>query len=411
MTTCRQLLQGTAALAAATGAANLLSRGSLAATPYLGPSTLPGGTLASAVLDTLPGKKPLIKRSYRPPNYESPIHSFRTAFTPNDEFFVRWHLADIPEVDAASWRLKVGGAGAEKPLELSLDDLGRDFEQVEIAAVCQCSGNRRGLSNPHVMGVEWGYGAMGNAKWKGVRLKDVLARAGAKPEAVEIAFNGADKGAVEATPDFIKSIPAWKAMDDNTLIATHMNGEPLPHWNGFPARIVVPGWTATYWVKQVTEINVLTQPQGGFWMATAYRIPLGKFPLVDRFITQESATNTPITEIVVNSLITNFLNGNRIRVGKPTAVRGIAWDGGYGIARVDVSINGGKTWRPAILGEDLGRFAWRQWHFPFAARERGRLTVMARATNTRGATQTSELIFNPAGYHNNVIQTITLKAV
>jgi DMSO/TMAO reductase YedYZ molybdopterin-dependent catalytic subunit len=411
MTTRRRLFQGAGAMAAAAGAGSFLTRAGLAAAPYLGPPDLPSGTLSSASLEALPGKKPLIKRSYRPPNYESPIQTYKQAFTPNDEFFVRWHLSDIPEVDAASWRLKVGGAGAETPLELTLDQLGKDFEQVELAAVCQCSGNRRGLSTPHVTGVEWAYGAMGNAKWKGVRLKDILTKAGARKEAVEIGFNGADKGVVEQTPDFIKSVPAWKAMDENTLVATHMNGEPLPHWNGYPARIVVPGWTATYWVKQVNEINVLTEPQGGFWMAAAYRIPLGKFPLVDRFTSQETATNTPITEMVVNSLITNLLTGYRIRVGKPTAVRGIAWDGGYGIARVDVSINGGHSWRPAILGDDLGRFAWRQWHYPFTPKQRGQHAIMARATNTRGATQTSELIFNPAGYHNNVIQTVTVNAV
>jgi len=406
MPTRRDILSGAGAVAATAGASSLLSHAGVAAVPEL-----PKGTLDSAVLEALPGKKPLIKRSYRPPNYETPVKVFSEAFTPNDEFFVRWHLSDIPEVDVGNWKLKIAGDGAETPLEFTLDQLSKEFEQVEIAAVCQCSGNRRGLSQPHVMGVEWGYGAMGNAKWKGVRLKDVLAKAGIKKETVEISFNGADKGAVEATPDFIKSIPAWKAMDENTLIATHMNGDPLPHWNGFPARIVVPGWTATYWVKQVTDISVLTQPQGGFWMATAYRIPLGKFPLVDRFITQETAANTPITEMVVNSLITNLQDGNRIRTGKPNAVRGIAWDGGYGIAQVDVSINGGRSWRPAVLGDDLGRFAWRQWHYPFTPKDRGRYAIMARATNNRGATQTSELIFNPAGYHNNVIQKITVKAI
>ena len=408
MTTRRQLLQG-----AAFAAVPVLwgSRASGAAQPYLGPAALPRGTLESAVLDALPGKKPLIKRAYRPPNYETPLASFEQAFTPNDEFFVRWHLSDIPEVDAASWRLRVGGDGAASPLELSMEQLSKDFEQIELAAVCQCSGNRRGLSDPHVTGVEWGYGAMGNARWTGVRLKDILAKAGARKEAVEIAFNGADKGVVEKTPDFIKSIPAWKALDENTLIATRMNGEPLPHWNGFPARIIVPGWTATYWVKQVTDISVLMQPQGGFWMAAAYRIPLGKFPLVDRFVSQESATNTPVTEMVVNSLITNLEDGAELRAGQAAEVRGIAWDGGYGIAEVAVSADGGKTWAPATLKEDLGRFAWRQWSFSFTPQGGAEHVIMARATNMRGQTQVPELIFNPAGYHNNVVQKITVKAV
>lgn len=411
MTTRRTCLQGAASLAVAAAAPVHLGRAALAAEPYLGPATLPSGTLESALLDALPGKKPLIKRSYRPPNYESPLEVFQEPFTPNDQFFVRWHLSDIPEVDGASWRLKIAGEGAEKPFEVSLQQLASDFEQVELVAVCQCSGNRRGLSDPHVTGVEWGYGAMGNAKWRGVRLRDILAKAGVKKETIEIGFNGADKGVVDATPDFIKSIPAWKAMDENTLVATHMNGEPLPHWNGYPARIIVPGWTATYWVKMVSEINALTKPQGGLWMAAAYRIPLGKFTLVDRFVTQETDKNTPITEMVVNSLITNLLDGDQLPAGKPSDVRGIAWDGEYGIAEVEVSIDGGRTWQAAVLGEDLGRFAWRQWSFPFTPRSKGEHRIMTRATNVQGTSQVLRLIFNPPGYHNNVVQTVTIQAV
>ena len=155
----------------------------------------------------------------------------------------------------------------------------------EIVAVNQCSGNRRGLSNPHVAGVEWGYGAMGCARWKGARLKDVLAMVGLKPEAIEIAFNGADGPAFDKTPDFIKSLPVWRAVDESTLIAYEMNGAPLPHFNGFPARLIVPGWTGTYWMKHLISVTALTKPQGGFWMNPAYRIPVGKFPVVARFVT------------------------------------------------------------------------------------------------------------------------------
>ena len=214
---------------------------------------------------------------------------------------------------------------------------------VEVVAVNQCSGNRRGLSKPHVAGVEWGYGAMGCARWKGARLKDMLDKVGVKKEAIEIGFNGADGPAIDKTPDFIKSIPVWKAMDADTIIAYEMNGAPLPHFNGFPARLIVPGWTGTYWMKHLTTINVLTKPQGGFWMKPAYRIPVGKFPVVARFITQEDATSTPITEIVVNSLITSHRDGAKVKRGKVT-VSGLAWDGGYGIRAVQVSTDGGKTW-------------------------------------------------------------------
>src|SRR5205807_9054955 len=175
---------------------------------------------------------------------------------------------------------------------------------------------------------------------------------GFKKETIEIVFDGADDPAVDKTPDFVKSIPVWKALEETTLVAYEMNGEPLPHWNGFPARIVVPGWTATYWMKHLTSITVATKPFDGFWMKSAYRIPLGRFPVVARFTSQETAVNTPITEIVVNSLITNPADGANVKMG-PVAMGGIAWDGGYGINTVEVSSDGGKTWLAATLGEDL----------------------------------------------------------
>jgi len=389
------------------GAAPWLS--ALAADPRIGPASLPQGALDSGLLDTLPGKVALIKKTYRPPNFETPVEYFDEAFTRNDAFFVRYHLSAIPQVDAASWKLSVGGEAAEKSFELTLEALKREFEAVEIAAVCQCSGNRRGLSNPHVTGVEWGYGAMGNAKWKGARLKDVLARAGIKKDALEIVYDGADGPAMDKTPDFVKSLPIWKALDENALLAYEMNGEPLPHWNGYPVRIVVPGWTATYWMKHVTSIQAVSKPYNGFWMERAYRIPKGKFPIVDRFISQETEANTPITEMVVNSLITNLQDGAVLPAGKAAAVRGIAWDGGYGMREVSVSIDGGATWRPAELGPDLGKFAWRQWSYTLPTGQPGNYSVMAKATNAVGASQTFDLVFNPAGYHNNVVQRLKVK--
>jgi DMSO/TMAO reductase YedYZ molybdopterin-dependent catalytic subunit len=263
---------------------------------------LPAGTRSEAVLATLPGKKPLIKLTYRPPNYEAPLAYLRTAITPNDEFFVRYHLADIPQIDAGTWKLSLGGEGANGDLQIGLNDLKR-LPAFEVVAVCQCSGNRRGLVQPHVAGVQWGRGAMGCARWKGARLKDVLDLVGLNKEAVEVVFDGADGPVLDKTPDFVKSLPVWKAIEETTLVAYEMNGEPLPHWNGFPARIVAPGWTATYWMKHITSITVVTRPFDGYWMKTAYRIPVKTFPLVARFISQETAVTTPITEIIVNSLI------------------------------------------------------------------------------------------------------------
>jgi DMSO/TMAO reductase YedYZ molybdopterin-dependent catalytic subunit len=368
---------------------------------------VPAGLGSSAVMEALPGKKPLIKLSYRPPNYEAPLQYFRSPITPNDQFFVRYHLSDIPDVDAKSYKIAVGGDGANGQTEITLDAL-KKMPSYELTAVNQCSGNRRGLSQPHVAGVEWGYGAMGCARWKGARLKDVLDVVGLKPEAIEIAFNGAEGPAYDKTPDFIKSLPVWKAIEESTLIAYEMNGEPLPHFNGFPARLVVPGWTGTYWMKHLISITALTKPQGGFWMNPAYRIPIGIFPVVARFISQENATSTPITEIVVNSLITSHADGAKVKVGG-VSVGGLAWDGGYGIRAVEASTDGGKTWSTASLGDDLGRYAFRPWTFALAAK-RGKNTVMVSATNKIGQTQTATLLFNPAGYHNNVMQSITLNA-
>jgi hypothetical protein len=248
---------------------------------------------------------------------------------------------------------------------------------------------------------------MGCARWKGVRLKDVLDKVGLRKEAIEIAFDGADGPVVDKTPDFIKSIPVWKAMEESTLVAYEMNGAALPHFNGFPARLVVPGWTGTYWVKHLVSINATTRPEPNYWMSSAYRIPLGKFPLVARFTSQDTAVNTPITEMMVNSLITSHGNGARVSAG--TMLAGIAWDGGYGIRAVEISSDGGTTWVSAALGTDLGRYAFRTWSIPLQVK--GQHTIMARATNVIGSSQTTALIANPAGYHHNLVQSISLTVV
>jgi DMSO/TMAO reductase YedYZ molybdopterin-dependent catalytic subunit len=407
MITRRDLLEVVGGIFAVAGTGSVVAAPGDAKGQALLSPLLPAGTRAEAVLDTLPGKKPLIKLTYRPPNYEAPLAYLGTPITPNDEFFVRYQLADIPRVDATTWKLSVGGEGANKDLQLTLEEL-KKLPAFEIAAVCQCGGNRRGLFQPHVAGVQWGNGAVGCARWKGARLKDVLNLIGLKEDAVEIVFDGADGPVFDKTPDFVKSLPVWKAVEDTTLVAYEMNGEPLPHWNGFPARIVVPGWIATYWVKHITKITAVTKPFDGFWMKTAYRIPVGKFPLVERFISQETAVNTPITEILVNSLITSPNDGTRVNAGQRMVLSGIAWDGGYGISSVGLSADNGKSWIQATLGEDLGNYAFRIWSHEFTPETRGKLSFSVSATNKLGQTQTNELIQNPAGYHHNVVQTLTL---
>ena len=395
----RQMLTGLGGAALAAGPARAVDK------PFWLSPQLPAGTREEATLEALPGKQKLIRLTDRPPNYETPIESFRTPITPNDEFFVRYHLADIPPMDQLNgWSLTVGGDAAERQVTLSLDDL-RGLEQMEVAAVCQCSGNRRGLSTPHVPGVEWGYGAMGNAVWRGPRLKDVLAKAGVKAGAAEVWLNGADGPVLPTTPDFLKSLPMDKAMADEVIVATMMNGQPLPHLNGYPARIVVPGWTATYWMKHVTGIQVSSKPLENFWVKAAYRVPAGMFPVDRPFPTQDNEKTWPITEMVVNSVIADPVGGARLTAAGFT-IEGVAWDRGHGIRQVEVSLDGGKSWKPAALGKDLGRFAFRAFSFPTGRIEAGNYLLSSRATNNAGETQVDTLKFNPAGYHNNVPQQI-----
>jgi DMSO/TMAO reductase YedYZ molybdopterin-dependent catalytic subunit len=364
-------------------------------------AALPAGTLASSVLDALPGKRPLIKRTFRPPNYETPVEVFREVYTPNDAFYVRWHSA-IPELALADWRLRIAGPAAQTPREYSHAEILRRFKRHEVAAVNQCSGNRRGLFSPHVPGVQWGYGAMGNAVWGGVRLKDLLEDAGIATGAVEVVANGADAPMLTG-PDFVKSLPMWKALDPDTLLAFEMNGAPLPPTNGFPARLVVPGWTATYWIKAVTELTLSDKAFDGFWMKTAYRVPKGMFGASD-FGSQDTEQNSPITSIRVNSLIVGPTPGSALAAGRRVEVTGIAWDGGSGIRAVEVSLDGGATWRKAKLGRELGRYSWRQWRYDFEPKAAGTATVLVRALGRDGATQSEKLVHNPAGYHHNLVQ-------
>jgi len=357
-------------------------------------------------LSRLPGKRALIRRAFRPPNYETPLADLVPAFTPNDAFFVRYHLALIPEIDPRTWRLSVGGASAAHPLVLSLADLHESFESVTLAALNQCSGNRRALFEPRVPGVQWGVGAMGNALWRGVRLRDVLERAGIIAGALEVWFKGADRPALEATPQFQKSLPMDRALDDSTLIAFEMNGAPLPRWNGAPARLIVPGWTGTYWMKHLTELRIEPQPLTNFWMKSAYRLPAGAFPA--HFASQDTAETVPITEILVNSLITAPAAGRLLHRGEPAALRGKAWDNGAGIARVEVSVDGRRSWREAALGRDLGRYAWREFSLPLDTSHAGQIGIAVRAVSRNGTQQPDRLTFNASGYHDNIVQTLNV---
>lgn len=393
----RQFIKKTASVLAAFGGLSLWQR-----------STLAIAAEEASIPSDLNSKEALIKRTYRPPNYETPVDYFDVPFTPNKHFFVRYHHAVIPEVNAEQWRLRIGGDAILKPLEFTLDQLRTGFKTVEIAALCLCAGNRRSQFQPPVPGIQWQSGAMGNARWRGVRLNDVLRMAGIGKSALEVILEGADSGVTKSTPDFIKSLPLAKAIDENTLIAFEMNGEPLPHWNGFPARLIIPGWTATYWMKHLTAINVISKPFDGFWMKTAYRLPKDRFPS-GQFGTQDTETTMPVTEMVVNSLITNLVDGQTLSAEKANKIKGVAWDGGNGIAQVEVSTDGGNSWHKAILNQDYGRFSWRQWYLIFQPRHPGEYHIMARATSNSGTSQPLAAVANASGYHHNAVQKITIQ--
>lgn len=366
--------------------------------------------LAGRPLVRYPEKTDLILLTSRPPQLETPMKYFTRAITPNEAFFVRYHVTPIPtRVDLATWRLKVGGV-VERPLELSIDDLKNQFDSVTVTAVAQCSGNSRGRFSPRVFGGQWGDGAMGCATWTGVRLRDVLTAVGIKKEAVDVTFNGLDTPAFPSVPDMMKSLPAARILEDSDiLIAYQMNGEPLPMLNGFPARLIVPGWFADYWIKNLSEIRVLDRADENFWTKSAYRIPDTPCGCVEPGATPQRTV--PISRLKVRSFIASPAKGARIPVDRPVTLQGIAFDGGLGIAEVQISHDAGLTWHRARLGTDLGRFAFREWSFAWTPHKAGRYRVQVRAFNTIGESQSETPLWNPSGYQRNVVEQIELSVI
>ncbi|HEU0282695.1 MAG TPA: molybdopterin-dependent oxidoreductase, partial [Gallionella sp.] len=331
-------------------------------------------------LATYPQKRELILMTARPVQLETPFHIFNEGvFTPNDAFFVRWHLSEVPtSIDGDAFQIKVRGQ-VKQPLSLTVADLQNTFEAVEIAAVCQCSGNSRGFSNPRVAGGEWANGAMGNALWKGVRLRDILNRAGLAADAVQVRFNGAEGPVMKATPDFIKALDLDVALGEDVIVAYSMNGEPLPLLNGFPVRLVVPGWFATYWVKMLEDIEVIAKPDQNFWMNPAYRIPDN--PCACMQPGQQGVKTVPINRMNVRSFITSLADGARIKGDHTYEVKGIAFDGGYGIARVLFSTDGGRNWSQAQLGKDHGKYSFREWRAGFTPKTGRQYELMCLAVS------------------------------
>ncbi len=368
---------------------------------------LPGGPSDRPLTGGFPGKGPMIVQRVHPPLLETAMDVFdRDVFTPNDRFFVRWHWGDIPTmIDVASFRLAIHGH-VRTPLMLSLAQLLR-MPRIEMAAVNQCSGNSRGLFQPRVPGAQWANGAMGNARWMGVRLRDVLDQAGVLADAVAVRFGGLDGLTVPGAPRFEKALAIDHARDGEVMIAFGMNGEQLPLLNGFPIRLVVPGWYSTYWVKMLSDIEVLAAPDDRYWTSKAYRIPAT--PGADVAPGSKDFPTVPITRMVPRSFITSHREGQVVGQGPGVAVGGIAFGGDSGVAKVEISDDGGRSWRVAILGPDHGKYSFRRWDAPLSTGQVGRQTLMVRCTNAAGLAQPMQPIWNPSGFMRNTVETLTIE--
>jgi DMSO/TMAO reductase YedYZ molybdopterin-dependent catalytic subunit len=370
---------------------------------------LPSDPRERSMTHDFPEKGSMILQRTRPPLLETPMEVFdRGVFTPNEEFYVRWHWAVIPNsVDVNTFRLAVRGH-VNQELKLSISDI-LAMPRVELAAVNQCSGNSRGFFLPRVAGAQWAHGAMGNARWTGVRLRDVLDRAGIKAGAVQVRFNGLDEPVVPDAPDFKKAIDIDHARDGEVMIAFSMNGEQLPLLNGFPLRLIVPGWYSTYWVKMLSDIEVLDKPDANYWMAVAYTIP--ETPHANIAPGQTGVKMVPINRMVPRSFFTNLTAGASIPVNTRVQVRGIAFGGDTGVAKVELSPDGGKSWQPTTLGKDYGKYSFRQWQTSVPLSEKGNHALMVRCTNLAGDVQPDEPNWNNSGFMRNVIETVQLVAV
>jgi sulfite oxidase len=364
--------------------------------PFLGWLTTPG----SAHAESSALKHPMIERSARPLNYETPVGALGTRITPVDRFYIRNHF-DHPSLDAASWRLSIDGL-VDKPIVLALADLEK-MKQVTVEAVLQCAGNGRGLFVPHVAGVQWQRGAVGNARWTGPRLRDVLALAHPKKEARYLELQGHERPVLEKTPRFIRGIPVAKGVHEDTIIALRMNDVPLPMAHGLPARLVVPGWVADDWMKWLARVTLLPDEPKGFFYETAYRYP-----------TTPGAPGAPVApenlatmqQLVVKSLIAAPAAGGVLPPGRAT-VRGAAFSGEHGIKKVDVSVDGGATWKAARL-EAGGRYGFTMFELDFDAAP-GKLRILSRATDDAGAVQPPTPVWNPAGYLHNAIDGVDVE--
>ena len=348
-----------------------------------------------------PEKKDMILLTDRPPQLETPLKIFREDYTPNEYFFVRWHMSQIvTKIDIDTFRLYINGA-VDKPLVLSMNDLKTKFPADSIVALAICAGNSRSTFEPRVPGSQWRNGGMGNAKWKGVRLKDILAMAGVKKGAIEVSFQGMDRPALPATPAFVKSLSMENATDGEVMIAYEMNGAPIPMLNGYPLKLVVPGWYATYWVGELNSINVLTDTFKGFWMEKAYLI--ANNPAQTETPDSLSKTTVPITGIKLQSVFVEPDGETPVVANHHCLVEGLAFNDGSGIQKVELSTDGGKTWSATKLNPEIGKYSWRRWKYDWVPKEKGIYHLWVRATDSKGNSQ-PEKQWNRSGYARGFIE-------
>jgi sulfite oxidase len=335
----------------------------------------------------------MITLSPRPFDLEMPVDGFVDEITPVERFFVRSHTY-IPEVKERDWKLVIDGL-VERPLTLTLAELKR-FPMSELVGVLECAGNGRGFYSPTVAGAQWHFGAVGNARWSGVRLRDLLQKAGVKPAASQLLMDGADVP-LGKMPDFQRTLPLDKGLHEDTLLAWEMNGKPLTAEHGFPLRVIAPGWAGDSWTKWLQHIEVLDHEFDGFWMKTAYRHP--KSPVAPGTAV-DPKDMVPVTDLNVKSVIAR--PSDWTMPGMVT-VQGVAWSNAAPVTRVEVSVDAGKSWEPAVLGGKATKYGFRQWTWTWRAEE-GQHALISRATNAAGQTQPLQEEWNPNGYLWNVAQ-------
>jgi DMSO/TMAO reductase YedYZ molybdopterin-dependent catalytic subunit len=323
-------------------------------------------------------------------DFETPVELLDSFITPNEAFYVRGHMT-APVVDAQAWRLQVEGE-VKTPRTLSVADV-RALPAVNVTATLECAGNGRAFFDPPVAGVQWRKGAVGTSRFTGARLRDVLSAAGAAPSATHVWMAGADRP-LGTQPPFVRQVPWDKANDGDTIVAYEMDGQPLPLLHGAPLRVIVPGWEGAYSVKWLNRLTVASKESDSFWVASAYRYPTKR---VLPGAAVDARDQAPVTGLAVKSLITRPLDGAAVAPG-PVRVAGFAWAGDRRIARVDVSIDGGATWRAARLTGPVHKYAWRRFEFDAVLRQPEVHTILSRATDERGDTQPLVPRWNPAGY-------------